>query len=342
MEAGIFERIRGSLLETRHNLSDWLSRTPSPERDVRLGPASEGAMYAHLQVLDTSLEKVADQTLGVCTVCHEYVDPELLEMDYTACVCLDHFSEQEKRQLESELELSQVVQRGFLPQVIPDIPGLELAAFSRPAQILGGDYFDFLRFRDGGYGLAIADVAGHGISASMLMASVQTALRSLAPVSDLPIEVLGPINRIFVHNIHFNTFVTLFLAHFDPATRRLTYANAGHNPPLVYCPKPNGREAITWLRPTGAAVGLVEEAQFRSETLTLAPGDVLLLYTDGVTESRNPGQEQFGEHRLAELVQEGAGLPANELVRGLRQAMQDFSAGQPLDDDTTIVACKAV
>jgi sigma-B regulation protein RsbU (phosphoserine phosphatase) len=275
-------------------------------------------------------------------VCHDYVDPELLEMDYTACVCLDHFSEQEKRQLESELELSQTVQRGFLPQEVPDIPGLELAAFSRPAQILGGDYFDFVRFRDGGYGLAIADVAGHGISASMLMASVQTALRSLAPVSDLPTEVLGHINRIFVHNIHFNTFVTLFLAHFEPATHRLTYANAGHNPPLVICPKPNGREVVSWLRPTGAAVGLVEEAQFRAETVTLAPGDVLLLYTDGVTESRNPGQEQFGEHRLAELVQKGVGLPAQELVRELRQAMQDFTRGQPVDDDTTIVACKAV
>ena len=342
MEASVLERIRGGLLEKRHNLAAWLSGAPVPERELRLGPVTDGAVVAHLQVMDASLGKAGDQTLGICQVCHEYVDPSLLEMDYTCCVCLDHFSEQEKRRLEAELEMSQVVQRALLPQEMPDIPGAELAAFSRPAQILGGDYFDFLRFRDGAYALAIADVAGHGISASLLMASLQTALRTLAPTSDSPVEVLGHLNRIFVHNIHFNTFVTLFLAHFDPATRRLTYCNAGHNPPLVFCPNPNGRDAFTWLKPTGAAVGLVEEPQFRAQTLTLARGDVLLLYTDGVTEARNPGQEQFGERRLAELVQQGAGLPAQELVRELRQALLAFGAGQPLDDDTTVVACKAV
>lgn len=341
MEANVFERIRESLLEKRRNLTEWLSKTPVPERQLRLGPASEGAVYAHLQVIDTSLTRAADQSLGVCQVCHEQVDTALLEMDYTACICLDHFSEQEKRELESELELSQTVQRALLPQEIPNIPGVQLAAFSRPAQILGGDYFDFVRFRDGAYGLAIADVAGHGISASLLMASVQTALRSLAPVSDLPAEVLGHINRIFVHNIHFNTFVTLFLARFEPATRRLTYCNAGHNPPLVFRPKPNGRETLNWLRPTGAAIGLVDEPQFRSETVTLAPGDTLLLYTDGVTESRGPQQEQFGEHRLAQLVQGAAGVSASELVGALRQALQEFTRGQPLADDTTIVVCRA-
>jgi len=106
------------------------------------------------------LDKTADGTLGLCKICHEYIETGLLEMDYTANVCLTHLSEEEMRRLEAELELSQVVQRALLPQQVPAIPGMDLAVFSRPAQIIGGDYFDFLRFRDGAHGLAVADVAG--------------------------------------------------------------------------------------------------------------------------------------------------------------------------------------
>ena len=339
MEASVFERIRGSLLEKRDNLTDWLSRTPPAERQLRLGPADEGAVHAHLEVIDTSLEKIDGQTLGMCQVCHDYVDTALLEMDYTACICLDHFSAEEKRRLESELELSQSVQRALLPQHIPEIPGMQVAAFSRPAQIIGGDYFDFLQFRDGTYGLAIADVAGHGVSASLLMASLQTALRSLAPLSGMPTEVVERVNRVFYHNIHLTTFVTLFLGRFDASTDSLTYCNAGHNPPLLLHGDTNGG-GLSWLQPTGAAVGLLEGISFGADKVPLRPGDVLILYTDGVTEATNLHGEEFGPQRLAEVAERGSGLPAGELVRGLRNALQAFTQGQPLADDTTVVACR--
>src|SRR5262245_9244713 len=195
MESSVFERIRGSLLEKRQNLAGWLRLAPAETRQERLGPLDERAMQAHLQVIDTSLGKIANHTLGLCTVCHDYVDPDLLEMDYTACICLDHFSGEERRQLEADLELSQKVQKALLPQQVPTIPGLELAVFSRPAQIVSGDYFDFFHFADGCHGLAIADVAGHGMSASMLMASLQTALRTLVMTTDSPAEVLQHLNR---------------------------------------------------------------------------------------------------------------------------------------------------
>lgn len=340
MEASVFERIRGSLLEKRQNLSEWLRVTPTRVRQVRLGPAVEPAMQAHLTVLDTAIAKTRDQTLGICQVCHGYVDPELLEMDYTACICLDHFSEAERRQLEDDLELSQKVQKALLPQHAPNIPGLELAVFSRPAQIVGGDYFDFFHFADGSHGLAIADVAGHGMSASMLVASVQTALRTLVPTTDSPAEVLRHFNRFFHHNIHFTTFVTLFLARFDQASQTLTYSNAGHNPPLLYCRQTNGGEPMAWLQPTGAAIGLVEEFQITTATVKLTQGDILLLYTDGVTEAINAEEEQFGRERLAALVDQGADLSAKELVQSLRQEVQAFAKGQPLADDTTIMAAK--
>lgn len=340
MESRVFERIRGGLLERREHLAEWLQATPSHKRRVRLGPVDERAVQAHLDVLDMALEKAADKTLGLCRVCHDYVDTELLEMDYTACVCIDHYSTEEKRRLERELELSQVVQRALLPHRLPTIPGLDLAVFSRPAQIICGDYFDFVRFGDGTHGLAIADVAGHGVAASLLAASVQTALRTLIPASDGPADVVRQVNRFFCHNIHFTTFVTLFLARFDHRTRTLAYCNAGHNPPLLFRMEDGGRDRAVWLRPTGPAVGLVEEFQIAAEEIALAPGDILLLYTDGVTEVVNPQIEEFGTDRLAALVRRESHASAKELMRALRDALEEFADGQPLADDVTIIACK--
>ena len=246
----------------------------------------------------------------------------------------------EKGRLEAELELSQKVQKALLPQQAPDIPGLDVAAFSQPAEIVGGDYFDFFHFRDNSHGLAIADVMGKGMSASMLMASLQAALRILVPEHDSPAEAVRRLNDLFCHNIHLTKFVSLFIGRFDHNSYTLTYCNAGHNPPLLYHSRPTGREQISWLRPTGAAIGLVEASQFTVETVTLSPGSILLLYTDGITEALNQRAEELGQARLAEFVRQASTLPARELVRELRQQLQDFTQGQPLQDDTTLVVFK--
>lgn len=341
MDATVFERFRINLLEQRQNLANWLSSTPDKKKRIRLGPAREKAALAHLEVLETAIEKTEDHTLGQCEVCHDFIEADRLEMDYTCCVCLDHLSAEERNQLEFELELSAKVQQALLPQRVPDIPGLELAAFSRPAQIVGGDYFDFFHFNDGTPGLVVGDVAGHGMSASLLMASLQASLRTLAPDYDSPAEVMRRLNLLFCHNIHLTKFVTLFLARFEPQTRRLTYSNAGHNPPLLFRARANGHEPLTYLNPTGAAIGLIEEFEFDEESVTLAPGDITLLYTDGITEAVNPHQEEFGQDRLADLLQERSDWPAQELVRAVRQRLQEFTQSQPLTDDTTIVAARA-
>jgi sigma-B regulation protein RsbU (phosphoserine phosphatase) len=275
--------------------------------------------------------------LGLCEVCHDYVDPSLLEMDYTACVCLEHLSDRERQQLETELEFLQTVQKALLPQQPPEIPELNLAAFSRPAQIVGGDYFDFLRFQDGAHALVIADAMGHGVSASLLISSLQAALRALVPESISPAEVLQRVNRIFLHNINFTTFVTALLGHYEPSRHRLTYCNAGHNPPLLLNAY-DGQE--TWLDPTGAAIGLVEAYVPKAQAVTLRRGDILLFYTDGVTEANNLRGDQFGRDRLAQVVRQNAGLPAQELLHRLRQALNDFSDGRPLEDDATLLVCR--
>jgi len=386
MDVTTFQHFRENLLKKRKFLTDWLSTTPVENKSTRLGPADEQQFTTHLSLLDEAIEKTSTQTLGLCTVCHDYIGSELLEMDYTCCVCLDHLSPDEARQLESELELAQTVQRSLLPQHPPQIPGLEMdytccvcldhlspdearqleselelaqtvqrsllpqhppqipglemAAFSRPAQIVGGDYFDFLNFNDGSHGLAIADVAGHGVSASLQMASLQTALHTLVPASDSPAAVVQRINHLYQHNINFSSFVTLFLGMLDFNARTLTYCNAGHNPPLVFHPNGHPTDGTTWLEPTGPAIGLVEGSDFQAQSIPLLPGDILLLYTDGVTEATNQQREQFGAQRLAAFVEDEWQQPARELTRALRASLEAFSVGQPLADDTTIVVCK--
>jgi len=257
-------------------------------------------------------------------------------MDYTAAVCLGHYTEEELRQLESELEMSQLVQRALLPQQAPNIPGVNVAAFSRPAQIVGGDYFDFVPFKDGGHGFVMADVSGHGVSAGMLMTSLQTAFQTLVPTAESPLEVLERINHLYMHNINFTTFVTIFFAKLDPVTRTLTYANAGHNSAYLLRADKRSEEL---LHPTGPAIGLMEGFLLHTEQVELSPGDTLVLYTDGVTEAANSSGIQFGLDNLAQVVRDNADLSAEHIIQRILSAVNSFTDGaQPLDDTTLVLA----
>jgi phosphoserine phosphatase RsbU/P len=336
MVTELYGRIQEGLEQKQQEILEFLETAPEEEKQVCLASDKDCA-HTHLHVIEESLEKIEDNTLGVCVVCRGYVDASLLEMDYTAMVCLDHYSDEERRRLEAELELSQVVQRALLPQQMPHIRGVELAAFSRPSEIIGGDYFDFFQFRDGTHGLVIADVSGHGVSAGMLMSSLQASIRMMAPDTDSPAEILERINRFYIHNIHFTTFVTVFLARFDPTTLTLTYVNAGHNPPAL---RRRERSEIVWLKPTAPAIGLAENFRARMESIGFSTGDSLLMYTDGVTEVLDTGNQQFGQERLAELVQQYADRPAPDLLQAIRQAVSAFGGNRPLLDDVTMVALR--
>ncbi|HXD11485.1 MAG TPA: PP2C family protein-serine/threonine phosphatase [Anaerolineales bacterium] len=336
MAIDIYQHIQAGLLEKRQNVEEFLGTASEAEKDNCLCDDTH-VVEEHFHVIDDSLSKIETNSLGVCTICHGLVDPNLLEMDYTAAVCLDHYSEAERRRLESELELSQVVQRALLPQSMPVISGVEVAAFSRPAEIIGGDYFDFFRFQDGTHGLVIADVSGHGVSAGMLMSSLQTAMRTMAPDTDSPAEILERINRFYIHNIHFTTFVTVFLARYDSTNRELTYVNSGHNPPAIF--RRNSAE-IHWLTRTAPAIGLAETYFPRTETVQFEEGDILLLYTDGVTEAFNLDQEQFGQERLVEFLQNAADLSASDMLQVVRQGINAYSGDTPLVDDLTLIALK--
>ncbi len=321
----------------RENLVHWREATPDEKQHVTLGPTGESAVEAHLSVIDQSLNKISEGTFGICEICHDPVEEELLKMDYTACICLGHYSEEELRQLEGELELSQVVQRALLPQKAPSIPGMNVAAFSRPSQIVSGDYFDFVQFKDGGHGIVMADVSGHGVSAGMLMTSLQTAFHTLVPDTNSPLEVLERINRLYAHNIKFTTFVTIFFGKFDPITHNFIYGSAGHNSAYLY--RGSTQEEIL-LHPTGPAIGLMEGFNVRSEEVHLKSGDTLLLYTDGITEASDRDGNQLGLDRLSEVIRLNADLTAEQLIQKVLQAVNEFTAGTPLVDDTTVVICK--
>jgi sigma-B regulation protein RsbU (phosphoserine phosphatase) len=329
MQGETVEGLEKGLSETRENLAHWIETTPEAKRYGQCCAGDDTCVRQHLQVIDQSLKKIQEGEFGICEICHESVDVALLQMDYTSTVCLGHFTEEELRQLESELELSQVVQRGLLPQRAPSIPGLTIAAFSRPAQIVSGDYFDFVQFQDGDHGIVLADVSGHGVSAGMLMSSLQTAFHTLAPSADSPLDVLERINHLYAHNIKFTTFVTIFFGKLNAATRTFSYGNAGHTSGYL-------------LHPTGPAIGLMEGFAVRREQVQLNPGDTLVLYTDGITEAMNSAGEQMGLDGLAEIIRENHELAPEQLIQKILLAVNTFTGGSPSEDDVTLIVGRAV
>jgi sigma-B regulation protein RsbU (phosphoserine phosphatase) len=340
MYAAFLDQLRTNLNDKKTNLTEWIETSKPYQKETNLGLASGEAVESHLETIETSLDLCCQEEIGVCTVCHDHVDTRLLEMDYTAHVCLDHFSREERGRLEQELELAQVVQKSLLPQSIPDSKNREISAFSRPAQVIGGDYFDFFAWGDGSQGLAIADVAGHGISAALHMASIQALLRTLVPTSSSPVEVVRHIQRLLIHNVNFSNFVTIFLAAYDPTTHTIKYCNAGHNPPLLFRRNGDRVAYLKWLNPTGAAIGLIEDLVLNESTVQVQPDDFLVLYTDGLTEASDRTGEQFGPERLSESVQRWANGSSAGLVQHIRQDLLEFTPAELLDDDTTILACR--
>jgi sigma-B regulation protein RsbU (phosphoserine phosphatase) len=338
MNGNILQQLKENLTQRKQNILEFLKYTATPTLKTRFGPASEEEVGAHIRQLDSVLKKAEDKTLGLCEVCHEQVEVSRLEMDYTACVCLEHLTSEERTRLENDLELSQKVQKALLPHELPIIHSLEIAAFSQPAHIVGGDYFDFLRFKDDSPAFVIADVMGKGMAASMLMANLQASLHIITPENIEPANVVARLNHLFCHNIRLTKFVTLFLARYNETTGVLTYCNAGHNPPLLR--KHNG--LIKYLRPTGAAIGLIEQSDFQQEEIRLEVDDYILLYTDGVVESANYNKELFGEERLEEFLDRSSHLSAPQMIASLRETVQRFTQIQSPADDTTIIAMKGL
>ncbi len=242
------------------------------------------------------------------------------------------------RRAAQELEIAKRVQSRLFPQTLPSLATLEFSGVCIQAREVGGDYYDFLALGSDRLGLLIGDVSGKGIAAALLMANLQAILRSHAAMAvDQPERLLRSVNHFFCQNTAEGAYATLFAAEYDDRTRRLRYANCGHLPALLL----RSGGALERLSSTATVLGLFGEWDCILEEQQLAPGDTLLLYTDGVTESFNPAGEEFGEGRLAETLLRNRDLRSPALLAAIVEEVQQFSAGSQRDDITLIVAkCK--
>jgi serine phosphatase RsbU (regulator of sigma subunit)/DNA-binding GntR family transcriptional regulator len=245
------------------------------------------------------------------------------------------------RALRKDLELAKDVQQAFFPQQSLSIPGLTCETFYQPAQSIGGDYYDFFPLQGGRWGIAIGDVSGKGIGAALLMASLQASLKAQAlhPHSDVPMMV-SEVNRLVHESSPGNFFASLFYGEYQPATRVLRYVNAGHNPPMVLRWK-DGRCEVIPLETEGTPVGALEHAEYTSATVRLEIGDVLIAYTDGITEAENPQSEFWGQQRLEKLLRSCHDRTPKEIIRSVLDEVAEFSKGHPQRDDITLVVVRA-
>ncbi len=242
----------------------------------------------------------------------------------------------EKEAMERELAIAREVQRELLPRACPVMPGLMLSGACRPAIGVGGDYYDYLQFSDDRLGLVIADVAGKGIPAALLMAGLQASVRSLAGPAVEPGEVNRRLNGMLYRSTSTSRYATLFFAIYDARRRILQYSNAGHFPPLHIKAK-----SVERLTADGIPLGLMEEALYGQGQRELEAGDVLALYTDGIVEAPNPEGVEFGEDRLVEVLRRHGDTNLDSLVLVVMDELSRWTHGAPAHDDATLVLVRA-
>lgn len=242
----------------------------------------------------------------------------------------------EKEKIEREIELAASIQRVLLPGSLPDVPGLELAGRNRPTRQVGGDYFDVLPLPDGSVVLCVADVSGKGVPAALLVSTVHACVHLLLDGGglDLP-SLVARLNRHLYGFSVTRKYATLFIARYEPKARLLSWINAGHNPGLLL-----SASGLVLLESGGIPVGMLPSVTHPEQKTQLEPGDLVVLYSDGITEANDPNEEEFGMDRLVRLVRAGASLPAAGLSASLFDEVEAFAAGQPQYDDQTVLVAR--
>jgi sigma-B regulation protein RsbU (phosphoserine phosphatase) len=238
--------------------------------------------------------------------------------------------------IQKEMKLACKIQTGLLPQQAPDIKGYDIWGRSIPAQAVGGDYYDFVRMDDDRVGICLGDVSGKGMPAALLMANVHATLRGQIFQGLSPGDCLGRSNEHLVPSMDPGRFVTLFYAVLDGRTGEVCYANAGQNYPFLF----KVTEDAIRLGTGGVALGCLDETSYTEARVSLAPGDILLLYSDGITEAVDRDENLFGEERLAEVVMENREASAEHLIEKIVEAVQLHSGESPQTDDMTAVVVR--
>src|SRR5271165_1548965 len=275
---------------------------------------------------------------------HEFTKDDLnllTVMANIAAIRIEHARlaevEQAEKMLASELQQAAEIQRRLLPEKAPVLPGVDIAGYNASCHTVGGDYYDFLTYPDGRVGLLVADVAGKGMPAALMVSSLQARVQVLfEEYTDLASRVTR-LNRIIHTSCPNNRFTTFFLGVLDPVTGEMTYCNAGHNPPLLV--RANG--SVESLETTGLILGILPRSEIAQSTCKLERGDLMVLFSDGVTEaSRADADEEFGEERLAATLRECVAEPAQGMIATVIRKLTEFTSGAPPADDITLVVVK--
>ncbi len=332
MRLSEFEHFRDILLDQQRHLTEWLNtpalaRVDDADRVRRL-----------LAQIKEALIRIENSTYGQCTVCHGEVEHERLEIQPVTQICLECISAIERAKLEEDIFLASKIHRALLPQTQPVLEDIEIQTRSLAAGSVGGDYYDFLaRTGDHVDRIVIGDVMGKGIHAGLLMSNLQGAMRILSTQFESPGPLLARLNTWMCRNIPVTKFISLVLIELSPGNDRetqVTYTNAGHPPPILI--RDNGQ--VERFEVTGGILGVHEAFTYEERDVSLAPGDLLLLYTDGIVEAENPHGDQFEDHRLIEFVQKRRGDAPGTIVDDLLQHVRDFTdSPQPTDDMTAIL-----
>ncbi|WP_304130649.1 SpoIIE family protein phosphatase [Ignavibacterium album] len=239
----------------------------------------------------------------------------------------------EKQKLEEELEFAREIQQNLLPSQIPETNNFDIAAVNLPSKQVGGDYFDIIKVDEGKYIIAIADVSGKGIPASLLMANMQAFLQVISKQKIDIATATGLINDLITQNTSDGRFITFFWALLDDNERKLTYVNAGHNPPILV-----RNNKITRLSEGGIILGVMKTIMsYNSNSIQLESGDKIIMFTDGVSEAMNPYSEEFSENRLEQLALSTNSFTACDTLNRIKKEIEDFAQGAPQSDDLTMM-----
>lgn len=242
------------------------------------------------------------------------------------------------REQQKEMEIAKTIQLGLLPSKTPQIPGISLAGICVPAKEVGGDYYDYLERDDGSLDLVIGDVSGHNVGSALLMAETRTFIRAHAGKLPATEQVLASLNEFFYEDLgQAELFITMVFMRYHPGKKTLVYSSAGHNPPIVYRSKDR---SIERLDADGLILGVKPQVEFETKNVQLCPGDLLVMFTDGVTEAENRQEELFGDDRLCSLLDEFSSFEPKQIIDSILEQVRLFTGVHNFRDDISLVVMK--
>jgi len=325
MAAQFESTLHDQLMDRRRKLESAIA--VSPER---------ASLNSLLLEVDAALSRMNDGSFGLCDVCHEPIESDRLAANPLLRFCLDHLADSQRRALEQDLELASRIQSALLPR--PDFAygGWQAAFHYEPLSVVSGDYCDLISAEDGSMYFMIGDVSGKGVAASMLMAHLNAMMRALAGLGLPLVQIMERASRVFCESTLASHFATLVCGRAE-RNGMVEICNAGHSPTLLA-----QGDTVRTYNATSLPLGLFCNEEFSTEWLQLQRGDLLLLYTDGVSEARNSKGEEYGDSDIIETVRTRSWKSARELVHSCISKVADFRAGTPPEDDLTLMAIQRI